>query len=171
MVASESFRLWEILVRSFVLHIIEVPGVVIRGEVRHHGRHAVPDAVKGPLVVFEERMRFDFVDAVFSEPRVPVGEEGSDQRLGPGVHVHVLGEGEGVLVVHDLAVGADQGLGVEGRVAHQHLVEEHAHAPPVALPPVLARPALRPQHLGADVVRGPHSCLAASSFNSQYYPL
>ena len=83
----------------------------------------------------------------------PVCEEAADEVLGVVGQFHVIRELEGVLVVHDLAVGADQTLGVEGRVADQHLVEDHADRPPVALAAVNAVTALRLEHLRRDVVR------------------
>ena len=50
-------------------------------------------------------------------------------------------------------VGADEGVCVEGRIPHQHFVEEHAHAPPVALPAVLTGAALRFQDLKGKYYR------------------
>ena len=41
---------------------------------------------------------------------------------------------------------------VEGCLAIKHLVEDDTDRPPVALSPILALAALRPQHLGADVI-------------------
>lgn len=61
-------------------------------------------------------------------------------------------------MVHDLSVGLHQGLGVERRLAVQHLVHADAQRPPVALWPVLALPILHGlEDLRGDVVRGAHS--------------
>lgn len=47
---------------------------------------------------------------------IPVGQEGTDDILGIFGDLHVVGEVKGVLVVHDLAVGSHQRVGVERRV-------------------------------------------------------
>jgi len=47
---------------------------------------------------------------------LPVGQEGTDDVLGIVGDLHVVGEVKRVLVVHDLAVGSHQRVGVEGRV-------------------------------------------------------
>lgn len=46
----------------------------------------------------------------------PVGEEGADEALGIFGDVTVLRKGQSVLMVHDLAVGSHQRVGVKGRV-------------------------------------------------------
>ena len=94
--------------------------------------------------------------AVATEPAVAVGEEAADEGLCHLGHLHVVRELEGVLVVHDLVVGSDQGVGIKRRVPNQHLVKKHTDAPPVALPPILTRPALGFEDLWGNVVRGPH---------------
>ena len=158
-VPGKRFRRREVLVRRIVLDVLEVRRVVVRGEVWDDGRHAVADSVEVPLVVLEERVLHDLLHAILPEPALPVRQEPADEALGHLGHLDVVGELEGVLMVHDLVVGPDQGVRVEGWVPNQHLVKEHAHAPPVALPPVLAGPALGLEHLRGDVVRGPDSCL------------
>lgn len=65
-----------------------------------------------------------------------------------------------ILVIHDLAVGADERVGVEWCVTDQHLVEEDAHGPPVAFATVHAVAALRLENLWRDVVRGSHGRVA-----------
>lgn len=61
------------------------------------------------------------------------------------------------LMVHDLAVGFHQRLGVEWRLSIQHLVHADPQRPPVALRPVAAHPVLHGlQDLRGDVVRRPH---------------
>ena len=54
--------------------------------------------------------------ALYSVPSsdLPVGEELPDDVLGGLAGLDVVGKLEGVLVVHDLAVGADQRLCVGG---------------------------------------------------------
>ena len=44
----------------------------------------------------------------------PVGKKGTNEVFGILRHLHVLWEDECVLVVHDLPVCSDQGLGIEG---------------------------------------------------------
>ena len=90
---------------------------------------------------------------------LPVGQEGANDGLGGLAYVDVIGEDEGILVVHDLAVGADEGLGIEWGLAEQHLVEDDADRPPVALAAVLPLATLGSQDLGADVIRGADGCL------------
>lgn len=59
------------------------------------------------------------------------------------------------LVVHDLAVGLHQRLGVKRRLSVEHLVHADAQRPPVALGAVPAHAVLhRLQDLRGDVVRG-----------------
>ena len=58
---------------------------------------------------------------------LPDFQELLNEVLSPGRDEDVLGELECVLVVHDLAVGLDDRLGIERRVPDQHLVEDHAH--------------------------------------------
>ncbi len=108
--------------------------------------------MKVPLVILEERMLHDLFNAVAAQPAVAVGKEAADEVLRPGGHLHVLRELERVLMVHNFAVCAHQRLGVEGRVAHQHLVEEDTHAPPVALAAILSGAALGFKHLRGYVV-------------------
>lgn len=64
---------------------------------------------------------------------------------------------EGVGVVHNFAIGAHQGVGIEGGVTHQHLVQKHPYTPPVTLPAIAPFPSLALEHLRRDVVRGAHS--------------
>lgn len=47
---------------------------------------------------------------------IPVGQEGADDVLRVFGDLHVIGEVQGVFMVHDLAVGSHQRVGVERRV-------------------------------------------------------
>ena len=100
------------------------------------GAVTVANGVEGPLVVDEEAVDLDLGDAAAAEALRAVRQEGADETLGRRRDLNVVGKVQRVFVVHDLAVGAHQRFGVEGRVAHQHLVQEHAHRPPVALTPI-----------------------------------
>lgn len=61
------------------------------------------------------------------------------------------------LMVHYLPVRLHQGLGVEGRLSIQHLVQAHPQRPPVTLRPVAAHPVLHGlQDLWGDVVWSSH---------------
>lgn len=44
----------------------------------------------------------------------PVCKKGTDEVFGIPRHFYIIGEDERVLVAHNLPVGSDQGLGVEG---------------------------------------------------------
>lgn len=46
----------------------------------------------------------------------PVGEEGADEVLGIFRDVAVIGEGQSVFMVHDVAIGSHQGVSVKRRV-------------------------------------------------------
>ena len=83
---------------------------------------------------------------------VPIGEESADDADRLGAEVALGGKVKMLLVVHDLAVGADERVGVEGRVADEHLVQEDAHRPPVALAAIDAVAALRLEDFGRYVV-------------------
>lgn len=43
----------------------------------------------------------------------PVSKKGADEIFGISRHLNVIWEDEGVLVVHDLPISSDEGLGVE----------------------------------------------------------
>lgn len=47
----------------------------------------------------------------------PVCKKGTDEVFGIPRHFDIIGEDERVLVVHNLPVGSDQGLGIEGSLA------------------------------------------------------
>lgn len=47
----------------------------------------------------------------------PVSQKGTDEVLGVLRHLHIIGEDEGVLVVHDLPVRSHQGLGIKRSLA------------------------------------------------------
>ena len=65
------------------------------------------------------------------------------------------------LMIHDFPVCFNQGLGIEGGLAVQHLVHAHAEAPPVALRPVPPLAVLHgTEDLRGDVVRSPHCHVA-----------
>jgi hypothetical protein len=73
----------------------------------------------------------------------------------------VLGKLERLGMVQNLLVDAQKGCIVERRIPVEHLIENNAHAPPVALWPVYARGRLRIEHLGTNVLWRAHGCLRA----------
>lgn len=155
MVASKSLWRGEILLGTLILlNIIKVAGVLVATELWHHRGHAISNCVERPLVVLKKLVLLDLLDAVPPQPYISVSEESAYQTLGAGTDADVRRKVQGVAVVHDAAVRAHQTLGVKGRVADQHFVEEHADRPPITFSTVLALAALRLQHFGANVVGG-----------------
>ena len=66
------------------------------------------------VVLHEEFVILDVTDVAPSEALVAVCQEVPHQVDAGRSHPDLLGERQGLLVVHDVAVGADQGLREEG---------------------------------------------------------
>lgn len=162
MIAREGLRHGKALLRPvLLLDVVEVARVVVAGQLRHDRRHALPQILEAPVVVLEETVPLDLVDAVTAEALLAIYEKTADQALGRVRDVQFLGEVEGIAVVHDFGVGADEGVGVEGRVADEHLVEKDADGPPVAVAAVDALATLGLQDLRGYVVGRAHRCFRA----------
>ena len=79
-VASEGLRGRKALDGSFVLDVVEVPGVVVAGQLVDDRWHVVADGREVPDVVLEEGMLLDLVDAAVAQP-TSSGEKGSSCNL------------------------------------------------------------------------------------------
>lgn len=75
----------------------------------HSAQDILPETVKyfKFLLKYEVRELFFFVYG-------PVCKKGTDEVFGISRHFYIIREDERVLVVHNLPVGSDQGLGIEG---------------------------------------------------------
>ena len=70
-ISGEGFRGRETLDRSFVLDVVEVPGVVVAGQLVNDGRNVFAYRPEIPNVVFEERVVPHLVHALVTESTCP----------------------------------------------------------------------------------------------------
>lgn len=96
-----------LLVLVVVLRRAEVRRVVVGLQLRNDGSHAVSNVLEAPLVVREERMRLDLLNAFQTETDASIAEKGADESFGLVAQWGLMGVGkdEAVLVVHDVGVG------------------------------------------------------------------
>ena len=108
-----------------------------------------PGAQAAPVDSGEEFVRFDAREV---EALVAAAQQLGDEAARLGGDFALLGELERRAELHDLLSCLLGRLRVEGRVPHDHLVQDHAQRPPVAFQAV----ASLEEHLWRHVVGRPH---------------
>mmetsp|Transcript_4129 Transcript_4129/g.10718 ORF Transcript_4129/g.10718 Transcript_4129/m.10718 type:complete len:289 (+) Transcript_4129:310-1176(+) len=130
---------------------LELLKVLRVGLVDDDGR--VGGAASAQLVPVDALEELVTADPLEVEALVAAAEELGDQGSRRWRHVALLGELEGRLEVNNLLCRLFGRVRVEGRVSDDHLVQDDAERPPVALEAV----ARLQQHLGRHVIRSAHS--------------
>ena len=78
----------------------------------------VPDVFPGPIGIVEECVGFEILNPPCPQPFVSCCQGSPDKVNTSAAHLDVRWEFQGAFVVHDVPVGADQGLRVERTLAH-----------------------------------------------------
>ena len=81
-------------------------------------------------------MALDLIDSVSAQTFASISQEATDEAFGCVRNVDFLREMQGIAMVHDFGIGADERVRVEGCITHEHFVEENADGPPIAFAPV-----------------------------------
>ena len=97
-------------------------------------------------------MRLDLLNSVDAQPFILVRDQPLNQINRSGAQVCLGGYDQRLAPVQDLLAGDLGVLRKEGGVAYQHLLEDHAHGPPVGSLGL----ALLAEDLGSDLVGGAH---------------
>merc|ERR550532_1814843 len=100
-------------------------------------------------------------DSILTHPDLGGTYQSPHEVLGAVRGLHVGGEVEAGLVIHNLPVSFHQGLRIEWSFSVEHLIHADPQAPPVTLGPVTTLAVLHgPQDLRGDVVWRPHCHVA-----------